>query len=125
MVATAIIQIIERNDMVALFKSLGAHTWQINVIILCNSLYTLYWGMLYGNILGMGLCFFQSHYKLITLETELYYMQHVPISWVWQTIFFPSLCAFCAISLGLYGAITLFNKNKIIEVLELESEISH
>lgn len=118
MVASVMIQIMERNYMVGLLKSLGAYPWQINAIILCNSLRTLFWGMLYGNILGIGLCFLQDYYKLVTLEPALYYMHYVPIYWSWRAIFFPNLVAFCTISLSLYFTIKLLNKNKVTEVLQ-------
>ncbi|WP_339044616.1 ABC transporter permease [Cardinium endosymbiont of Tipula unca] len=122
MVATVIIQIMERSYMVGLLKSLGAYAWQIHAIILCNSLRTLCWGMLYGNILGIGLCFLQGYYKLIRLEPALYYMHYVPIYWSWKAIFFPNLVAFGTIGLALYCTIKLLNKNKVTEVLQESKE---
>ena len=43
-------------------------------------------GLLLGNLLGLGLCFIQYKFKLITLNPRDYYMEFVPISWHWEIV---------------------------------------
>ncbi|MGI2298983.1 ABC transporter permease [Candidatus Cardinium hertigii] len=118
MVATLIVQLMERSYMVALLKVLGAYDGQVYAILLYNSLRTLCRGLLYGNILGLGLSFLQAHYRCITLEPALYYMCYVPIYTHWKAILFPNLLIFSTLSVALYFAIKWLRQKKIIEALQ-------
>lgn len=118
MVAIVMIQLIERSYMVGLLKALGAHAWQVHTIILYNSLQTLFGGMVYGNMLGLGLCFLQDRYKCATLEAKLYYMTYVPICWSWKSILFTNLFVFGTICVTLYCTIKLLAHKKITEALQ-------
>ena len=35
--------------------------------------------MIWGNIIGVGLCFMQSYFGIFTLNPEVYYLTEVPI----------------------------------------------
>jgi lipoprotein-releasing system permease protein len=43
-------------------------------------------GMFWGNLIGIGLCALQQHYKLISLNPIYYYTNYVPIAWDWRVI---------------------------------------
>ncbi|CDG49784.1 ABC transporter permease [Cardinium endosymbiont of Bemisia tabaci] len=116
MVATLIVQLMERSYMVAILKVLGAY--EVYAILLYNSLRTLCMGMLYGNILGLGLSFLQAHYRCITLEPALYYMRYVPIYTHWKAILFPNLLIFVTLSVALYFSIKWLTQKKIVEALQ-------
>jgi lipoprotein-releasing system permease protein len=47
-----------------------------------------------GNILGLGLCFIQDKFKIITLDAHNYYMNFVPISWHWDIVLMLNLLVF-------------------------------
>ena len=74
--------------------------------------------MLYGNLLGLGLCFLQAHYKCITLEPALYYMRYVPIYTHWKAILFPNLLIFTTLFIALYFSLKWLRQKKIIETLQ-------
>ncbi|MGI2262011.1 ABC transporter permease [Candidatus Cardinium hertigii] len=118
MVATLIVQLMERSYMVAILKALGAYDGQVYAILLYNSLRTLCIGMLYGNILGLGLSFLQAHYRCITLEPALYYMRYVPIYTHWKAILFPNLLIFTTLFIALYFSLKWLRQKKIIETLQ-------
>ncbi|ROT47131.1 ABC transporter permease [Candidatus Cardinium hertigii] len=122
MVATVMIQLMERSYMVGILKALGAHAWQINLIMLCNSLRTLFGGMVYGNILGLAVCFVQYYYRCISLEPTLYYMHYVPIYWNWKVILFSNLLIVGTICMVLYFAIALLKQKTILEAF-MESSL--
>lgn len=118
MLATLMVQLIERSYMVGILKVLGGGDGQIYAILLYNSLRTLCIGMLYGNLLGLGLCFLQAHYKCITLEPALYYMSYVPIYSHWKAIVFPNLFIWVTLSVALYFSIKWLRQKNIIETLQ-------
>ncbi len=43
-------------------------------------------GMFWGNLIGIGLCALQQHYKFISLNPTYYYTNYVPIAWDWRVI---------------------------------------
>ena len=118
MVATVMIQLMERSYMVGVLKVLGAYDWQVDAILLYNSLRTLCFGMVYGNILGIGLCFLQDHYRYVTLEPALYYMRYVPIYSHWTVIVCPNLLILGTLFVALYVAIKCLKKKKLVEALQ-------
>lgn len=80
MMTALLILIIERTNMVGVLKALGSRNSLIKRIFLNHAAYILFLGLLFGNILGIGLCLIQEHYKIISLSQETYYLTSVPIS---------------------------------------------
>lgn len=80
------IQILERTVMIGLLKTLGATQWTIRHIMLWNNWHMTWYGMLWGNLIGMGFCALQQYTKLIPLNPTYYHIDHVPIAWDWGVI---------------------------------------
>ncbi|MCT4696805.1 ABC transporter permease [Candidatus Cardinium sp. TP] len=118
MVATVMIQLMERSYMVGVLKVLGAYDGQVDAILLYNSLRTLCLGMVYGNILGIGSGFLQAHYRYVTLEPALYYMRYVPVYTHWTVLVIPNLLILGSLSAALYLAIQLLRQKRLIEALQ-------
>jgi lipoprotein-releasing system permease protein len=81
-----LIQMMERTSMIGILKTLGASDRQIQHIVLWNNLHMVGRGMFWGNLIGIGLCALQQHYKLISLNPIYYYTNYVPIAWDWRVI---------------------------------------
>ncbi|HNS47696.1 MAG TPA: FtsX-like permease family protein, partial [Bacteroidales bacterium] len=80
MVTALLILILERTNMIGILKALGATDWRVRKIFLYNALYLIGKGLLWGDILGLGLCLVQKHFGLIRLPQESYYVSVVPIN---------------------------------------------
>jgi lipoprotein-releasing system permease protein len=96
------IMIVERTTMIGILKALGATDGQVKMIFLYNGLIIIVKGLLIGNILGLGLCYLQYFFKFLPLDPSNYYMDSVPISLEWNTIFMLNLLTLMAISLVLF-----------------------
>ncbi|WP_461451802.1 ABC transporter permease [Mucilaginibacter sp.] len=83
MISALLIMILERTSMIGMFKAMGATNWSIQKIFLINALYLVGLGMLFGNIFGFGLGFFQNMTHTFKLDPESYYMAFVPIQFNW------------------------------------------
>ena len=81
-----LIQMMERTSMIGLLKALGASNRQIRRIMLSNNLHMVGQGMLWGNLVSLGLCAVQSYLKLVPLDPVYYYIDYVPIAWDWRLI---------------------------------------
>jgi lipoprotein-releasing system permease protein len=79
MISALLIMILERTNMIGILKALGNTNWQIRKIFLYNAAYLIAWGLLCGNILGIGLGFFQAKTHFFTLDQASYYIDFVPV----------------------------------------------
>ncbi len=80
MVSGLLIMILERTNMIGILKAIGAQDISIRKIFLYNGAFLISRGMIWGNIIGIGLCVIQYYFKIFTLDQESYYIEFVPIS---------------------------------------------
>ena len=100
-VSILLILIMERTQMIGILKALGARNAQIRRIFTYNGLLLILKGMAIGNLVGIGFGMLQSHFKLIPLDPENYYMDFVPIQWDFLTIVLLNLLTFVVVGLVL------------------------
>jgi lipoprotein-releasing system permease protein len=86
MISALLIMIVERTAMVGILKAMGASNWAIQKVFLYNAFYLIGLGMLFGNLFGLGIGFFQLQTHFFTLDQASYYMSFVPIQFNWLDI---------------------------------------
>ena len=86
MSAGLLIIILERTNFIAVMKSLGAANSQIRRIFLHFAAMLIVRGLLWGNVLGLGLALIQQHFHLVHLDPSTYYVDAVPITISWPLI---------------------------------------
>lgn len=74
-----LVLILIRSNFIGMMKAMGATNWSIRKIFLIQATFLISRGMLWGNIIGLGLCFAQSYFGIFTLNPEVYYLTEVPI----------------------------------------------
>lgn len=79
MISGLIILIIERTPMIGTLKALGADNSTIQRVFLWFSAFLIGRGMLWGNVVGIGICLVQQATGIFTLDAETYYMDTVPM----------------------------------------------
>jgi lipoprotein-releasing system permease protein len=79
MVSGLLIIILERTAMIGILKALGKQNWNIRKVFLYLSSFIIFKGIIWGNIMGIAICFIQQHYGIISLDPENYYLDTVPI----------------------------------------------
>ena len=84
MVSALIVLILENANMIGVLKALGMTNWGIQKIFIMDGAYLILLGLFFGNVTGLTLCFLQSHYGLIKLSQETYYISQVPIYLNWK-----------------------------------------
>lgn len=94
MITALLVLIIERTNMIGILKALGSSNTAIQKIFLYKAAYLIFQGLLIGNALGVGFCYFQAETKFITLNAESYYLSFVPINIDWGAIAVINLGAF-------------------------------
>ncbi len=94
MITGLLINILEKTNQIGLFKAMGATDKQIIKIFIINAAKIIGKGMLWGNIIGIGLCFAQQEFGLISLDPDSYYLAEVPINFNWSFIVLLNAGAF-------------------------------
>lgn len=88
MISGLLILILERTALIGTLKSLGADNGTVRRVFLWLAVFLIGRGMLWGNVLGLGLCLFQHFTGLFSLDAETYYMDTVPMAFnVWYLLF--------------------------------------
>lgn len=74
-----LVLILVRTNFIGILKSMGASNWSIRKIFLIQASQLIVRGMVIGNVIGLGLAFLQYQFNLIPLNSEVYYLNTVPI----------------------------------------------
>ncbi len=80
MVSGLLILILERTNMIGILKAMGTKNWSIRKIFLYQSAFLISKGLLWGNIIGIAICFIQMKFQLFSLDPSSYYLEAVPIN---------------------------------------------
>jgi lipoprotein-releasing system permease protein len=101
MISIVLILVMERTQMIGVLKAIGASNGLIRSVFVFNGVRLIVKGLLFGNLLGLGLCYIQYKFKVIPLNPKDYYMDFVPISWSWGIVVVLNLLTFIIVSVVL------------------------
>jgi lipoprotein-releasing system permease protein len=110
MVSTVFIIIMERTNTIGVLKALGASNGQIRSIFIFNGIRIILQGLLWGNVIGLGICYLQYKFKIMPLNAQYYYMDAVPIDWNWGIIIGLNALTFLIISLVLTIPVVIISR---------------
>jgi lipoprotein-releasing system permease protein len=79
MISGLLIIILERTNMIGVLKALGSRNKAIRHTFLWFAVFIIGKGMLWGNILGIGVTLLQKFTGLIKLDPATYYVDTVPV----------------------------------------------
>ncbi len=105
-----LILIMERTNMIGLLKAFGAGNPGIRRIFLFHSAYIILFGLLLGNLAGLGFCWLQDTYGFIRLSKETYYVDRVLVEVIPWQVLLVNLIAFVLILLVLFLPATLITR---------------
>ncbi len=101
MISVILILVMERTQMIGLLKAMGAQDRLIQSVFVYNGINLIVKGLVYGNVIGLGLCYMQDTFKFITLDPHNYYMDYVPIGWNWEIVILLNVAVFVVVTLVL------------------------
>lgn len=80
MSSALLILILEKTQMIGILKGMGMQQGSIRKIFVYQSAFLIGKGMLWGNIIGIGLCLMQYYFQLVPMDPKMYYLSSVPIN---------------------------------------------
>ena len=78
-----IILILESISMIGTLKALGANNSFLRGIFIYEAILLVGKGMLWGNVLGLGIVALQYFTQIIPLDAAVYYVTYVPMAFPW------------------------------------------
>ena len=87
MISGLLIIILERAQMIGILKALGARNSTIRHTFLWFAAFIIGRGMIFGNLLGIGIVVLQQQTGLVTLDPQTYYVCEAPME-----LNFPLIC---------------------------------
>ena len=80
MITALLVLILERTPMIGVLKSLGSSNWSIRKVFLYNAAYLIGIGLLWGNVLGLGLIWLQDRFRWFKFPNpQEYYIEYIPV----------------------------------------------
>jgi lipoprotein-releasing system permease protein len=101
MISVILILVMERIPMVGILKAVGASNRTIRMVFIYNGMNLISKGLLWGNVIGISICWLQDQYKIIKLNPHDYYVSYVPIEWSFTSIAVLNLLIFATVTLVL------------------------
>jgi lipoprotein-releasing system permease protein len=117
MISALLIIILERTPMIGILKALGNTNWQIRKIFLYNSAFLIGMGMVLGNILGIGLGYFQRLTHFFSLDQASYYISFVPVAFNWGDIFLLNLATLLVCLAAMILPTTLVTRIQVVKAI--------
>ena len=79
MITALLVLILDRTNMIGVLKSLGATDWTVRKVFLYNAMNLILKGLIWGNVIGLGLVALQYFFAPLTLDPATYYVSEAPV----------------------------------------------
>lgn len=79
MISGLLIIILERTQMIGILKAIGSRNAMIRHTFLWFSVFIIGQGLLWGNIIGIGIVLIQQYTGIIALDPQTYYVSEAPM----------------------------------------------
>ena len=106
LISTQLTFALEHIPTIGILKTMGCRNVAISRIFMWVSFRVLVGGLLWGNAVGLLLCWLQHTFHIVTLNPENYYMSYVPIDVQWLHVLLINigimLISWCVLVLPAY-----------------------
>ena len=120
MISGLLIIILERTQMIGILKAQGLDNGRLRSVFLWVALFLTGQGMLWGNALGLLLCYVQNRWHIIALDPTNYYLEWVPIHLTWPMVLLINLGTIVVTLLVLLGPSALVTKISPTKAIQSE-----
>lgn len=120
MISGLLIIILEHTRMIGTLKALGAGNRSIRRIFLYVALFLVGKGILWGDVLGIGVCLLQKYLHVLKLDPEIYYIPAVPVDFNFLYLLLLNVGGFIISSLMLIAPSYIISAIRPAKTLKFE-----
>ena len=120
MTTVILILIIERTYTIGILQSLGLTRFRIRRMFVIQAFFLILFGVLIGNLLGIGLIYTQDIWGWLKLDQENYYLDKVPVSWEWLSFLWINVGVIVACTLCMYLPTWIISRITPVEAIRFE-----
>lgn len=102
MTSVVLILMIERTRTIGILRSIGMKISQLQMVFIWNIAFLTLLGVIAGNVLGLGLLALQSHFQIVKLDPENYFLDFVPVAWEWNKFLWINIGTILICSIFMY-----------------------
>jgi len=78
-ISTLIVMILERRNMIGILKALGLNNLSLQKFFIHMVSYLTLIGITFGNLIGISILMLQKNFKLVSLDSKIYFVDSVPV----------------------------------------------
>lgn len=120
MISIVLILIMDRTQMIGLFKAIGATDSLIRSVFIWNGMRLVVKGLLIGNLIALGLGFIQYYFKIIPLDPSSYYMSEVPIYFDVYNMLFVNVLTLILMAITLIFPVYFISKINPVKAIRFD-----
>lgn len=115
-----IILILESVNLIGTLKALGANNQFVRRIFIYEAILLVGKGMVFGNIIGLGLVALQHFTRIIPLDAATYYVSYVPMAFPWGWLIILNLGVLAISWLVLLAPSAIVSQITLAKVMHFE-----
>lgn len=120
MSTTILILIIERTNTVGLLLAMGATYQQVARLFRWQALFIATIGIVFGNLLALGIIWVQNTFELIQLNQEVYFIPSVKFQWSWWYVTAVNLVSLWVIAISLWIPSRYIKRVDLIKAIQFK-----
>lgn len=120
MITGILILILERTNMIGILKALGITDWSLRKVFLTLSSRIVLRGLIWGNFLGLLICWLQDRFGFLKLDPDNYFLETVPIHLSLLHVILLNVGAVVAIFLMMLGPSYLAARISPVKAIRFE-----
>jgi lipoprotein-releasing system permease protein len=111
--------VVARAKHIAILRTMGMSARQINWAFVGHLGRDVAKGLLWGNLIGLGLLYAQFQFQILELDPVTYYVDHVPVAWDWWSFFMANLLVFTTVTVTAWLPSRILAKIRPADVLRM------
>lgn len=120
MISGLLILILDKTSTIGILKAMGARASLIRRIFLHYGVLIILRGLVWGNIIGLGVGYAQARWHLMKLDAASYYVDHVPVVFNWSFVLLLNIATLFVCTIVMIGPTMVVTRIRPVKALRFD-----